>query len=863
MTNHRVVYGAVVAACLLGANFSTPVFAQAQTQAGTSDFLAFDEIIVTARKREETLIDVPMSITAISDVAIQAAGLRTLQDISFVAPGLDFQNQGSFFAGRSLSQISFRGMNLERVTLSNQLGALFIDGIYVLGGAQSIPLNGIERVEVIKGPQNAYFGRNTFAGAINYITKRPGDEWEGTVSAEFAEFGSYNHSVGLMGPITDSIAIKLDVSSRLRGSQYTATDGGELGEEHTELVGATLFFNPTDRTSVKVGYSFMRDRDTSGASTFISAYDNANCTQSVTFPSRAGQITAVPDFICGAIPTADDFKVSHNTSLLPDLLSNPNPNNIGLLFPGPLQAFPLKDAARILLTGNPFDDPVIDAAPGLDAMGLVRDIDRITFSAEHEFDNGMSVQVNAGYNELKGQYTNDLDRTDMEGNMGLFPLGLEDYTIEGVLRSDQDRRLSWLIGTSYYEQTVLADYTTGYFINPAAFIGQGGFGLPFDLLSVFVSPPLNNDADKGKVFGVFGAVRYDITDDFSIDLEARFQSDEVKRFGIRSQDDVTTAKYEDFLPRVIATYKPNENSTVYASYSKGALPGDINFIFIGQSAEGVAILQGIEPTATEVLESEELDSFEVGFKQSAMNGRLSYSIAGYFMNWKNLKAFTTGFISPQQQVVLGTNNPIISLTIPADAELQGVEFEGSWVVSDSLDLGFSFNWADSEYTDYVLGGYSLILTGRSGIGIQFEGKTIPRFPKTSGSLSATFHQPFRGDWEWYVRTDLFYRGKTFTDPGNLSWIGAHERINLKVGFERADVRLELFVDNLLDDDHFRTARRLNDSVFRPQNLGTSGTGPKPAPIEFGPVFGAVGVDQGLVLEAPDKRSFGVRASYSF
>ena len=863
MTNYRAVYGTAAAACLLWAGFSTPVFAQAQTAAGASDLLALDEIIVTARKREETLIDVPMSITAISDVAIEAAGLRNLQDISFMAPGLDFQNQGSFFGGRSLSQISFRGMNLERVTLSNQLGALFIDGIYVLGGAQSIPLDGFERVEVIKGPQNAYFGRNTFAGAINYITKRPGDEWEGTVRAEFAEFGSHNNSIGLMGPITDNIAIKLDASSRLRGSQYTATDGGKLGEERTELYSATLFFNPTDRTSLKVGYSFMQDRDTPGASTFISAYDNANCTESVTFPSRAGEISAVPDFICGAIPTADEFKVSHNTSLLPSLLSNPNPNNIGLLFPGPLQAFPLKDAARILLTGNPFDDPVIDAAPKLDAMGLARNIHRISFIAEHEFDNGMSIQVNAGYNELKGQFSNDNDRTDVEGNMGLFPLGLEDYTIESVLRSDQDQRLSWLIGASYYEQTVLADYTTGYFINPAAFIGQGGFGLPFDLLSVFVSPPLNNDADKGQVFGVFGAVHYEITDDFSIDLEARFQSDEVKRFGIRSQEDVTTANYEDFLPRVIATYKPNENSTVYASYSKGALPGDINFIFIGQSPEGVAILQGIETTATEVTDSEELDSFEVGFKQSAMNGRLNYSIAGYYMDWKNLKAFTTGLISPQEQVVLGTNNPIISLTIPADAKLKGVEFEGSWVMSDFLDLGFTFNWADSEYTDYVLAGYSLILTGQSGTGIQFEGKTIPRFPKTSGSLSATFHKPIWGDWEGYVRTDFFYRGKTFTDPGNLSWIDAHGRINLKAGVERDDLRLELFIDNLLSDEHFRTARRLNDSVFRPQNLGTSGIGPKPAPIEFGPAYGAVGVDQGLVLEAPDKRTIGLRASYSF
>ena len=844
---------------LMGGEFIHTAYAQGSS----SRSVALEEIIVTARKREESLIDIPMSITVISASNIEAGGFTSLQDISFIAPGLDFQNQGSFLGGRALGQISFRGMNLERATLSNQLGALFIDGIYVLGGAQSVPLDGIERIEVIKGPQNAYFGRNTFAGAINYITTEPGDEWAGKVRGEFSEFGSYHSSVGVSGPLGDKVGVRLNASSRLRGSQYTATDGGKLGEERTENYSAKFFFNPGEQTSLKAGWSFLKDRDTAPASTFLSAFDRANCTQAVTFPSAAGPITAVPDFLCGPIPGTDEVKVTHNTSLLPNNLANPNAANIGLLFPGPLQAFPLSDAARVLLTGNPFNDPVIADAPALKEMGLVRNIHRLSLSAEHEFDNGMSVLLNGGYNELNGQFSNDLDRTDVEGNLAVFPLGLKDYTIEGVLRSDQDQRLTWMVGASYYDQTVLADYSTGYFINPAAFIGAGAFGLPVDLLSVFVSTPLNQDSDKGTVFGVFGAVHYDITDQFAVDLEGRFQNDKVKKFGIRSPDDTTQAKYKDFLPRAILTYKPTDSTTVYGSYSKGVLPGDINFIFIGQSQAGVDILQGIEPTAEEVIPAEKLDSFEIGLKQSLFDGRLNYSLAGYYMDWKNLKAFTSGFISPAAQTELGTNNPIISLTIPADAELRGLELDGSFAASDFLDLAFSFNWADSEYKDYVLAGYSLILTGQGGTGIQFEGKSVPRFPKTSGSLSATVHQPLNGDWEWYVRGDVFYRGKTFTDPGNLSWIDAHTISNLKAGVEKDDLRIEVFLNNVFDDDHFRTGRRLGDSVFRPGNLGTGGGGPVPAPLEWGRVFGAVAVDQGLAVEAPNKQQFGVRASYSF
>jgi outer membrane receptor protein involved in Fe transport len=152
--------------------------------------LGLEEVIVTARKTEERLIDAPLSITAFSADDIEEKGFKTLEDVARSAPGVQYSQQGGQIPGRFTSAIRFRGMNVNSDSPSLQLGSLFVDGIYVLGGTQSIPYDDVERIEVIKGPQSATYGRSTFGGAINYITRTPSlTEYSGRLNATGANYG--------------------------------------------------------------------------------------------------------------------------------------------------------------------------------------------------------------------------------------------------------------------------------------------------------------------------------------------------------------------------------------------------------------------------------------------------------------------------------------------------------------------------------------------------------------------------------------------------------------------------------------------------------------------------------------------------
>ena len=138
-------------------------------------------IIVTARKREENLIDVPLTITALTEKEIQSSGIENISDLSRQVPGFNFKQgfgrTGGGDGGASVRP-SIRGM-------SNILGApnagFFVDGVFVSQNITSYQLDNLERIEVIRGPQAALFGRQTFSGAINFVTRKPGNELRGAI----------------------------------------------------------------------------------------------------------------------------------------------------------------------------------------------------------------------------------------------------------------------------------------------------------------------------------------------------------------------------------------------------------------------------------------------------------------------------------------------------------------------------------------------------------------------------------------------------------------------------------------------------------------------------------------------------------
>ena len=241
---------------------AAPSYGQGDASAADSG-LVLEEVTVTARKTEERLLDAPLSITAFSSDDIEKKGFTNLEDVARSAPGVQYSQQGGQIPGRFTSAIRFRGMNVNSDSPSLQLGSLFLDGVYVLGGTQSIPYDDVERIEVIKGPQSATYGRSTFGGAINYITRTPSmTEYSGRLNASSANFGESDVSASFEGPIIDDkLAFRIGGRYYNRGAVFTARDGGGLGEENSKSINLTFVAKPVEGLEVKLRGFHAQDED--------------------------------------------------------------------------------------------------------------------------------------------------------------------------------------------------------------------------------------------------------------------------------------------------------------------------------------------------------------------------------------------------------------------------------------------------------------------------------------------------------------------------------------------------------------------------------------------------------------------------
>ncbi len=138
-----------------------------------------DDIVVTARKREENLQDVPLSLSAFSAEDLQRRGVENAYDLALFTPNFNTQKQ----VGRTLDRPTIRGM-ANSSTQGEPNASYFIDGVFVSSSVASATTNTIERIEVLRGPQSAQFGRATFSGAVNYVTRQPGNEWEAQLNTK-------------------------------------------------------------------------------------------------------------------------------------------------------------------------------------------------------------------------------------------------------------------------------------------------------------------------------------------------------------------------------------------------------------------------------------------------------------------------------------------------------------------------------------------------------------------------------------------------------------------------------------------------------------------------------------------------------
>ncbi|MCK5366841.1 MAG: TonB-dependent receptor plug domain-containing protein, partial [Gammaproteobacteria bacterium] len=313
--------------CLIG-TFATVTAVQAQQGgAGATEGGLLEEIIVTTRKREETLLDIPVSITAWGADELDRSGAIGLQDFSVRTPGFSYHDQAGQIPGRYNTALRFRGMDTNQSAPSQQIGTAFMDGVYIPTGVGSIGFENIERIEIIRGPQSAVFGRSTFAGAVNYVTRKPGNELGGRVRAMLAQDQTYDLSMSVEGPIVkDKLAYRVTARGYGTGGQYdSATDGGALGEEETYALQGELAWTPTSSLALRFRTFYSEDSDGApngiflgGAASNRGKGPNLHNCFSDGITDDDGIIT---DFFCGEVPEVDTDRFTRsNTTLDPFLV---------------------------------------------------------------------------------------------------------------------------------------------------------------------------------------------------------------------------------------------------------------------------------------------------------------------------------------------------------------------------------------------------------------------------------------------------------------------------------------------------------------------------------------------------------------
>jgi len=816
--------------------FASPSFAQPAAAPGQPSESAAaegaEDIVVTARKRAESLTDVPVAVSAFSAETLQATGVQDLEELSRFSPGLSVQNQGANFGGRLISGIRFRGMNPTVFTPSTQIGSLFVDGIYFLGGAQSVGFDDVERVEVIRGPQSAYFGRSTFGGAINYITRDPASTFGGQFGAEYSpSYDSYAISGAIEGPISgEVVTARLSASVRQKGAQYTATDGGELGRERTSSINGTLLFRPGERLRLKLRATYSEDDDGPPAFTTVSYSRVGNCPRGTpityldaSLNPRTGPLS-IP-FVCGPLPFRG-VPISANTTftVLPPAVTPGRPGQ-------PAQVIPLD--VRAVLVGNSYNSPLLAAAPELDRFGLVRRTQRYAALFDYELSDALTLSGNAAYNEQRGNSIRDGDNSDTISVFIASPFVFKDKSAELRLAYDGGA-FRGLIGANYYKQDTRQAFANAVEATYGFLIGAAPLSRP---------NPIQNPsgADEIKTTGLFGSVDYDILPSLTATLEGRYQIDKVGRFsgseliGLTAEPTVSSKK---FLPRAILSQRPIEDMTLYAQYAKGTLPGDNTNLAVFRTltpAQVTEVNTLLGDIATEI-PAETLDSYEVGLKQRTLDGRLRYALTGYYMDWKNQKGSATIFLTSG----LGRT---VGFRVPGSSRVKGIEFESEYA-TDNLQLGVTANYTDAEYRDFPVASNATFFGSTALVGYNARGNRQPRFPKWSASGSATYRDDIGPEWSYFVRGDLLYTGRTYTDETNLAWVRPFTTVNARLGFTRDEsLTLELFATNLFDKRGWQTGAGGNDL-----SLASAVTLP---------------LQRGAQVTPIDRRAIGARIGYSF
>ena len=755
-----------------------------------------EEVMVTARKREESLAETPIAITAISAAEIQAGAFKSLVDVQKTAPGLFVETMNNENA-RTVLMPRFRGVTFDASSPLQRTSSVFVDGLIVSSGLHSLPITQVERIEVIKGPQSALFGRNTYSGAINIITRRPGDELKGGIEVDYGAKSKGSTTGYIEGPITSNLGARATFSYTDKEGHYdnAFVEGQRLGDEETLAYGLMLDFNPTEDLNIMVRASSYEDDDGPGAYAVVGGLAEHNfCAE----PTPA--INSFSCFFVNGLESAYQGSVNIPSAIGASSSADVFTKATGQLRDASGNWAGLSGAGYAPIGDHSFDD--------LSHNGFGKSGDGERFGAIVSWDMTDSLNLNVAYGKNEDDYVlfHDFDAAGAFGFHVYNARVTEDETFEVRLSGTSDR-FDWSIGATQVEMSSKAHggFYDQYF---GDFSGSAGYWF-----ADIRNPDTAFSLIEADTTGIFASVDFRITDRLDLTLEVRRQEDEVNDPNVNEAagKNIAPAEFKSTLPRVVLKYQLNDNHMLYANYSEGTLPGGFNPEVASKltTPEQISTFNADTPGIGETYEEETLKNYEAGWKYSSNDGRLAMNLAVFHMERSDQVYSGFGVIPADVSCSGDTDGDGVPNTETCtvafsgngtSSDIDGLEVDFNYRVIDSLLLQAAVGYTKAEISDFPANGDCGDFNDVFGPGLSCAGQQAARYPEWIGSLIATydFDTPVGGA---YARGEFFYTGWYYDEVTNLTKIPDATELNIRVGLRMDNgISLEAYVSNLTDED---------------------------------------------------------------
>jgi len=785
-----------------------------------------EEIIVTSQKREQTLQDTPVAITAFTGDQMSDLGIVSIQDISNFTPSMSYQEAAG---GGEGNRIYIRGVGRETSVLGTEPGVgIYTDGFYSNeSGALLAGVDRIERLEVVRGPQGTLYGRNTTGGAINVVSRRPSEEFEGAIRFNA---GSYNSRVGqftVSGPINEKVRYFAHHSKTTQDSFYTNLSGDDpigrdesysefqLNVDVTDNINWNLRATDASFDNETIGFQNLGANFTSGPLKLGELVVNPELFSFLaTSPSAADPFDIDSDFQ-GSVHLSDNYNFQSTLNIELDNMSVRLLNGSSEMewtgekdFDGTSSLVSYTEEITQIEESTQHEIQFIsngDGAVSWVAGLFYYDSELLQPYILHDYDNPYLTNVitlptyapkanpeQAFYHQsgqLEAETTAIYGQLDWQVN--------EDLVITAGLRYSEDKKSG-----SEQQQVIIDTLGCGFNYYP-------GTGNPF-LLPFYAPADYSSFVTVGNLYpgGQFAdACPTDDNDRFALE------------YTNKSADH--SGKWDSITWRINANWAINDSSQAYATVSTGYKSGGFR----------LGGMQDDPTTAVNesIVDEETLTSFEVGYK-GAITDSLNLNAAAYFYEYSDM------------QVELDILNPDsgLSTSMLANApsvDVYGFEMEATWAATDNLTILASYSYNESEITEEFLVGdlktyvFNPLTLQNPPLIRDAKGNQLNRSPQNKVAIGAFHMQPFVAGV--LVSTATYSSiDKQFVSIHNddIESIDSYAKLDARISWKAGSGKYEISVygDNLTDELSYangysvgnqQLGNRLSGRAIAPRTLG--------------------------------------------